>query len=230
MPEPTNPVTNQPVNQASQPVNPAAIPLAQNPPTQEPKAAKEPAKEKSPKTKHNAGAKKRTSLSIITLGSINLICVIALTVLLSRLPQKAEHLKLLRNQSLKTAGTNLEDLEFEIENSQAKLDKLTSLFPSETTLLDFIKGIDALKKQGIVTRFSFASNKPVKDRTKFTGLPIIIEFRGTWGQTNSALKIVENLPFLIRPINIEVKQSSAEGLVTLKYGGILYVSETFNSN
>lgn len=215
MPEQNNPTTNQLTNPASPPED-----------------LKKSSAGKSSKTKKKSKIEFRKGplINVAILGTINLLCVLIIVLLLGILPQKAEELKNLRSLNIQNASQlDTDSLEFEILDSQTKVEKLKALFPDDTGLLEFIKEIDKLKTEGLVTNFSFTSNDPVKDKTKFSGLPIVIEFKSSWIQIDSALKRLEALPFLIRAINLEIREAG-EGLIILKYGGILYVDKTFNGN
>lgn len=219
MPDSNNLLTNQP-----------AIPTEQQNAVVQKEAAVQPNQKKPQLAKKKFKPKEKLLINLGILGVINLICVLILVVLLGGFPQKAEELKRLRNLSIQVARQlDMELLELEIINNKPKADKLLALFPDETKLLEFIREIDKLKNEGVIIHFSFANNDPVKDKTEFVGLPIIIELRGSWAQIDSALKRIEALPFLTRVINIEIRQASGDNM-SLKYGGILYVSEKFNKN
>jgi len=194
----------------------------------QPAPAKSNSKEKLVKKKPKN--KEGLLIKVTILSIANLFCLGGLLFLLLNLSEKAQEVKILRNTSLASLQLDTDALRIELSNNKPKLDKLFALFPAtESDLLEFINEIDKLKSEGLVTSFSFASNRPVKDRTGFGGLPIIIEFRGSWNQIDWGLKRLESLPFMIRAINLEIRQLS-EGEVSLKYGGILYVDEKFASN
>jgi len=194
----------------------------------QPTPAKSQAKEKPVKKKPKN--KEGLFIKVAILSLANLSCLGALLFLLLNFPEKAREVKILRNTSLASLQLDTDALRIELANHKVKLDKLFALFPAgEADLLEFINEIDKLKNEGLVTSFSFASNRPVKDRTGFDGLPIIIEFRGSWNQIDWGLKRLESLPFVVRAINLEISRLS-EGAVSLKYGGILYVDEKFASN
>jgi len=169
-------------------------------------------------------------VKVMILGIINLVIVIILIFLLGAISQKAQELKKLRTLKAKAAQADLETIQLDIAASKDKADKLTAIFPDETGLVSFTKGIDKLKQDKLVSHFSFASDDVVKDKTGFLGLPLVLEFRGTWSQIDQALKNIYQLPFFIRAINVEVKKIPGEGEVSFKYGGILYVSQNFAGN
>lgn len=185
-----------------------------------------------PEIKKKATKRKSGFLMQITVfGAVDLICVLMLIVLLRFLPRKAEEIKNLRSLGLKAAiQTDVKKVEAEIAGSKLKTDKLKAFFPDENGLIDFVKEIDKLKKEGVVTHFSFVSNSVVLDKTKLEGLPMVIEFRGNLSQVDQALQKLQEAPFLIRAINVQIKKEADKDSFDLKYGGILYVSETFAKN
>lgn len=165
-------------------------------------------------------------LKVAILGTVDFFCVIILLWLLSNLPVKADKLRNLQTLKRKATLVNLGSVEQEIMANKDKTDKLKAIFPDETGLLNFVQEIDKLKSEGVVRHFSFVSNKAIKDKTKYYGLPLAIEFRGSWQQIDLVLGKMQSFPFLIRPVNIEIREQE-ENLVNLKYGGVLYVDESF---
>lgn len=160
------------------------------------------------------------------LGVINIICVLFLIWLLTALPKKADKLKNLRTLKHKAALVNLGTIESEIMVNKTKTNKLKMLFPDEVGLINFVKEIDKLKSEGRVTHFSFVSDKVIKDKTQAFGLPFIIELHGGWAEIDLTLREIEKLPFLIRAVDIEIRELPQEA-IRLKYGGVLYVDESF---
>ena len=184
---------------------------------------------KAEKPKKVKTKRKQSSLfvRIVILAIIDLLCIIILVWLLSKLPEQAEELRGLRSLQYKASLGDIKAIEKEIATKQEKTDKLNTFFPDEIGLIDFVKEIDKFKNEGIVTNFSFVSDKVVKDKTRVLGLPLVIEFRGNWPEVDKALQKIQKLPFLIRAVNIEVKKIPDSESINLKYGGVLYVNESF---
>ena len=198
-----------------------------NQPSQDPKTAEQKTK---PKEEKQSG-KSRLLLNIVILGGLDLIWLLALLFLLTNLPQKGEKISLLRSQNLQAAAiSGDQSLISSLSQAQIKADQLQVLYPNEARLLKFVEEIDRLKDKGVISRFSFANDDPVKDKTGYIGIPIVIEFRGTWPQISQTLKSVQNLPFLIRAIDVEISQIPNQGIQRLKFGGILYVAENFGDS
>ena len=47
---------------------------------------------------------------------------------------------------------------------------------------------------------------------------------GSWDQIEQDLNEIQNLPFLVRPVNIEM-QTDETGVLLFKYGVLLYVNK-----
>jgi len=185
-----------------------------------------------PKTTQKMSKKgSRIWLKDILLGIINVVFIFGLIFLLNKLPQKAEKAKALRSASqLITFRDTTELQKFELDSNTENIQKLIALFASEDTLLTFVEDVEKLKETGTVTGFTFASAVPVADNTKNLGLPIIIEFSGTWDAINADIKTIQSLPILFRPVTFDAEEVPEESVVNLKYGGFLYVDESFEKN
>lgn len=166
-------------------------------------------------------------LKDITLGVVNLAFIVSLVVLLGKLPGQAKELKILRNASLNTAAkSSIEIAGLELEASREKAERINSLFPDDGGLIDFVNQIDALKEEGVISRFSFTSEEVIRDRTGYYGIPVFIEFTGSWGLVGEGLSSVQSLPYLLRAVGIQTEVKPEENLVIFKYGGFLYVDES----
>lgn len=166
---------------------------------------------------------------ILYLGMINLVGLMILIIILTNLSSKAVANKKLKSLAIKASQTNLETVQTEVAATKEKNDKLIAIFPDEDGLINFIKEIDGLKKDKQLVQFSFATDNLVKDKTGYLGLPLVFEFKGNSNQINSALTTLDKLPFFLRPINIDIRHTSAEE-ISLKYGGILYVSQKYSQD
>lgn len=166
----------------------------------------------------------------LILGAINLILVMVLVVILGKLSTSASKLNRLRKISLGAAiKTATEIAESEIGSSKEKTDELATVFPNEERLVDFVREVEKLKEEGIVTDFSFTSKEVVRDKTGFLGTPVVIEFSGSWSQIDAGLQKLQNLPVLFRAVRIEAEKTT-ENLIDLKYGGFIYVDESMGKD
>ena len=182
------------------------------------------------KEKTNSKTKTQVNIYILVLGIVNLICLFVLIFILSLLPKKAEELKNLRSLIAKANSQQSREIIIaEISAAKNKTEKLIELFPNEDGLVEFTGQIDSLRNQGAAINFSFANDIAVKDKTGLIGLPILIEVSGTNTQVDSALKQIQNMPFLLRAIDVEINKIE-DNKIRLKFGGILYVNENFSAN
>ena len=166
----------------------------------------------------------------LLVGFINLVLIIVTFLILSNLSTKAADLKKIKNDELDAmASTKVQPSDLEIKSNTEKIDKLNALFPNESGLVNFVKEIEKLKTGGIIKGISFVSQEPVRDKTKYLGIPFVIEAEGSWEQIDASLSEIQKLPFLIRAVTVEVNVTE-EKLVNLKYGGFIYVDESLAKN
>jgi hypothetical protein len=161
----------------------------------------------------------------IILGVINIITVGFLIFLLSKLPQVALEHKELRNEGL--AAESGVSFEFgDVENAKEKSDKIQRLFADDKGVVEFIRSVEKIKDtpDSVITKVSFASQDPVKDKAGADGIPMVIEMRGSWSGIGADLEKIEELPFFFRTAKIET-EFDEDGLVKFKYGGLLYVKD-----
>ena len=167
--------------------------------------------------------------SILIIGFINFLGLVALIFFVGNLSPQSNEIKRLKSLSVKQDQTNLGVIQAEILSSKNKADKLLAVFPDESTIINFVKEIDTLKKDKLVTHFSFATQNIIKDKTGFWGLPFVIESAGSWQQLNATLGNIYRFPYFIRAVSVELKKVS-EDEFSLKYGGIIYVSQNFGGD
>ena len=165
---------------------------------------------------------------IMIILTVNIVLLGSLVSLLGLISQKARQVQFLNSQIAATVSeSEWETVIQELAISQREIKELAALFPDEVELIAFVKIIDQGKGSGLVTHFSFASDEPVKDKTGFVGIPLVIELSGTWSQVNQTLDEIQNLPFIVRAITVEITAVS-ESEFKARLGGILYVNEAFN--
>ncbi len=161
---------------------------------------------------------------------VDLICLLLIFIFLSILPAKAQEAKKLKSLSLKIQAAKEKLINPAELVSEKQIADLQAVFPKDEGLVNFINEIDSLKKQGLVNQFSFASEKPVKDKNGYLVLPIVIQFSGSEAEVNYGLNKILSLPYLFRAINVEISKVPNEDKVSLKYGGVLYINEKNNTN
>jgi hypothetical protein len=163
----------------------------------------------------------------IILGAINLVTIALLVFLLVKLPVRAEEFKTARNESLKyQIGSPLElpDIADSLEMAQSVED----VFLDTSGIVEFVSRVEAIKDQGgTITKLSFTNQTAVRDKTGNYGIPVIIEMRGNMNEMTADLEKLRNLPFLFRPVSIEIAPNiDNPAILDFKYGGMIYVDET----
>lgn len=172
-----------------------------------------------------------TSKDII-LGVINLLSVAFLVFLLVKLPQKAVEIKALRVDSVKYSDSATTKSVSVSEENVKSSQELTDLFLDDFGIYDFTTEIEKLKATNpAIQKVNFPSQKAVQDKLNLNGVPVVIVMQGDWVAIGQAMKAVESLPFLFRPINVKSQTSKDDSnVIVLNYGGILYVGDKFAKN
>jgi hypothetical protein len=171
-----------------------------------------------------------TSKDVI-LAVINLLSVIFLIFLLIKLPEEAEELRNLRIDSIKDSQGGSVGIS-NSEDSISKSAELQSLFLDDFGVVNFTVDIEKLKVENpVIKKVSFTSQKPVKDRLGFSGVPAVIVLEGNWESIGRAMEAIESLPYLFRPVDMKSEASSDNpNVIVLNYGGLLYVGDKFTKN
>jgi Tfp pilus assembly protein PilO len=170
-------------------------------------------------------------LSIAIMGIIDVLFIIASFLLLGRIAAIANSIYKLNGEKIVAEQkSNAGLVKQEIENHKEDADKLFSLFPSNDKLLEIIDQMDQLKRDGLIAQYTFVSDTPVKDKSGYQGLPIMFDITGSVEGINNALKKINDLPFILRDIKMEIKELPKAAGYTVKYGVILYVDEKFDKN
>lgn len=194
------------------------------------KPVSEKSKEKVRKSKKRRGSK-RWWVKDILLAVVNIIFLVVTVVLLGMLPQRGAEFKKLRTVFIQASEkSEVEIAKLEIDASSKINDSLAALFPDEAGLVEFAKEIDKLKEEGLVTSFSFASEKAVRDQTGQFGVPIVIIIEGSWSQVGDAMQKLQGLPFMLRAVSIDAERVPEGNLISFRYGGFLYVDESLAKN
>ena len=118
----------------------------------------------------------------------------------------------------------------DLQENYAKISDLGSVLIDEQGLIEYVRKIDELRAEGIVKKFSFVTQEPVKDKQGFTGLPVLLEFEGTGVDAEKALNKVQMLPAILKPVDIEVLDSKVEDKLIIKMSAFLYTNEEFSGN
>lgn len=174
---------------------------------------------------------KNPAKRVVVVSLINIVGIITILVLLGRLPTMASELKQVKNALLAAERTTEANVaELELQSHEEVINKLLGVIPDEAGLIGFVQEIEALKEQGSVKRFSFANQIPVYDKTGFLGIPVAIELEGNWEQIGNDLVKLQELPYLFRPISVNIRERDESYLINVMYGGFLYVDESLGKD
>jgi len=170
-------------------------------------------------------------ISMAVLSLVNIAIIIITFVLLSRLTLKAEEVKTARNTQIQiSSGQNINTINTELNRNASKIELLDSHYPDESSIIDFVSQVDALKDQDIVSRFTFVSDIPVKDRLGYLALPIAFQIKGETEVIQNKLNTVHSMPYLLRTVTVRGTKAQESEVFTIEYGGVLYVKEPFENN
>jgi hypothetical protein len=166
----------------------------------------------------------------VILGIANLISIALLLIILARLPSKADELKSLRKEEFQSNDVTLESPGF--IDAKKKADDLGKLFLDDSGIIDFVSDLEKIKNEaGIVTKLSFVSPKAVKDKSGNYGLAVLIEMSGSWEDIATNLQKIDSLPYIIRPITVDIQKSKDDPrMISYRYGLFLYTSPDLSGN
>lgn len=161
----------------------------------------------------------------IILAIVNAVALVILFILLAKTDSKVEEYNKLRAQ-FQRLSESPETISSQIEASKEKFEKVESAFLDRTRIVNFVNDIEAIKKEGTsISKVTFTNDVPVRDRTGNVGYPVLIEFSGDWQKISDDLFEIERLPYLFRVVRVESEKDPLSGMITFKYGGILYVKD-----
>lgn len=187
--------------------------------------------QKKPNIKPKEKKKRFVWAKDIGLGLLNLVFIIGLVYILSQLPIKSAQLKSLREAAYKPTVSNLDVQKFELDKNAEDISKLKAVFPNEEGLIKYVDELEKIKADGTIVGYSFASKDPVRDKSKNSGFPVIIEFAGSWENIERDMKRVQELPFLFRVVSVDAEELIENGgVIDLRYGGFLYVDKSLEKN
>jgi hypothetical protein len=128
----------------------------------------------------------------------------------------------IKNEEAEGLGTT------EIETASPKAKKMSELFLDEAGIVNFVNDVELQKTEGgAISKVAFASQKAVGDKTGNYGVPIVIELAGSWESIDKDLQKIDQLPYLFRPVQIEIGYDEENPEVVIyKYGIFLYVRES----
>ncbi len=160
----------------------------------------------------------------IILGIVNFISIVIFVIILINFPKKSQELKKLKIEEIR--NSTVVGLEIsEIEAALPKTEEISQYFLDESGVVNFVNDIELLRTEGgSISKVTFASQKAVTDKTGNMGIPIVVELVGNWYSIDNDLQKIDKLPYLFRPVKVEVSYDEEDPqMVIYKYGIILYV-------
>lgn len=170
-------------------------------------------------------------ISVIVVGVIDILCILGILILSNKVAQEAEQIHELKVEKLKAEQKSLSSITTEeLEKYKPDVEKLAKYYPDDETFLELVGKLDELKRQGLFTNYSFAADEAIKDKTGNLGLPVLFDIKGDRVLIENSLKSIYELPFLIKPIRLEITRSEVDGSFSVRYGSFLYVENEFGKN
>jgi hypothetical protein len=165
------------------------------------------------------------SLRDVILAIVNAVALVTLFILLAKTDSRVEEYNKLRAQ-FQRLSESPETISSQIEATKEKFEKVDGAFLDRTRIVNFVNDIEAIKKEDTtISKVTFTNDVPVRDRTGNVGYPVLIEFIGDWQKISDDLFEIERLPYLFRVVRVESEKDPLSGMITFKYGGILYVKD-----
>jgi hypothetical protein len=159
-----------------------------------------------------------------------IVCLVAIFQINARFLDSAEEVNKLRNEIVIAKVRDQEQvLKSELEKYGPQYEKLKSSFLGLGQILDIFIQLDSLKSAGIINSFEFTTDAPVKDRLGIEGYPITFEITGNQALVNQAFQSVSELPFLIRPIVLNIERVDGD-IFNADFGGFIYIDEEHAKN
>jgi hypothetical protein len=167
----------------------------------------------------------------VILGVVNFISIVFFVILIINFPKRSQELKSLKIQEIKNeTAANMETNE--IDFVKPKTDEMNRMFLDESGIVNFVNDVELQKTEGgAISKVSFASQKAVTDKTGNYGVPIVLELTGNWEAIDADLQKIDTLPYLFRPVKVEIGYDEENPEVVIyKYGIFLYVKESLGKN
>jgi hypothetical protein len=179
----------------------------------------------------NSDRKLPFSYKDIILGIVNLVSIIFFVIILLNISDKSQELRELKIDELKqSASAGVETSE--IEAARPISEAITKYFLNESGVVNFVNDIELQKTEGgAISKVTFAGQNVVADRTGNYGVPMVIELVGSWQTIDTDLQKIDRLPYLFRPVRVDIGYDEENpGVVIYKYGILLYVRESLGKN
>lgn len=173
---------------------------------------------------------KATRLTQIGLGILatGILIAVGLTFTTSRQLKQIATLNI-EAETGAASFTNSQKVSDLIEANPQKLDQLLKVFPSETTIVDFLQTIETLVREtDPEASVKFSALTPVKVDNQLT-IPFTIRLKTTPIDTITLLQKIERLPYIIEIISLDAHSPQGVGSVgDVTISAKVYAKDPFN--
>lgn len=192
-------------------------------------ANKQPVPQK-PSVKPKSHSKLKGFGGVLLVAGVNILSLFAIFAFVAKLPTTAREFNQKKVLSEQVGSKDAVELaQAELSSLDGDIKELSAYYPTEAGLVAFVSKLEELKLSSVVN-YSFATDEPVRDIDGALAVPIVISFAGSWTQIDADVGELMDLKYVIRVVETEARQDPETGLVTLKFGGFLYVNEHFSKN
>jgi Tfp pilus assembly protein PilO len=173
---------------------------------------------------------KRTERMLLIAGVITILGIALSAILLMLANQQVKKITTLKielDNLQSSQQTNL-GLQNFVQANLDQINDLVQVFPSETTIIDFVSRIEslvvAIDPEG---EMNFSTLDPVKQKTELL-IPFTIQLSATYAQVLELLKQIETLPYIISITKVDSRlPQGLNGQGEFTIGGIVYVQDPF---
>lgn len=167
---------------------------------------------------------------VAILGILSFLFTALAIYFLMALPNKAEEIKARRTQSLIYQISEQDEvlLNKKFKETESDRNKLLESFPTETTLLNFIKMVEALKTGEVtILKFSIDSDRPTKIGQGSSFLPVSLIIEGEEDKVDLALEKIIDSVYFVKMVNFNKEYDSKSERVIAQTQFHLYVADEF---
>lgn len=160
----------------------------------------------------------KTLFKIIVVNALNGLIVLAIIYLAPQIEKVASEVKTKSSESLaRQQVSSSAVLQSEIDRNKESIEKIRSKLSGEKTVIAFLADLDKLRSEGVVTASEFPTTQEIVDKQKLVGFPVSLTFRGDLNTINSSWQKVNSLPYLLRPVTVDVLLEDGQNTITIGY-------------
>lgn len=173
---------------------------------------------------------KRTERMLLIAGVVTSLGIVLSAILLLMATEQVKKIDTLKTElnSLQSSQQTNQGLQSFVQTNLDEINKLVQVFPSETTIIDFVSSIE-----GLITEIdpdgemNFSTLDPVKQKTELV-IPFSMQLMATNVQILEMLKNIETLPYIISITKVDSRlPQGLQGQGEFTIGGIVYVQDPF---